>query len=379
MGDGVENIELIDQTNATTRNAIYTLSNTRYTLGGFVYNAEANWNNALLQDIWLLTLIRSGLDPVMRDTLFSGMGSSMAAVGNVVEKSSNTLNKRLGDLRLSQLYRETEGHTPANGLWFRQYAGHSVLDAFGSTKVNTYGLEFGYDHQLSLDIPAKVYLGAVAGASFASANDRRMDSDITGQSLGLYALFLHDSGWFIDATARHHWLNLETTVRSGLAGAESDSYDKNTRAWAFSLEAGKQWTWKMDDTWSMMLEPRIEYNHTTINGFSARLNDIASRVEQYDSSLLSGGVYWGLRHEAENQPVYEPYLKLNVKHEFDGKVRVKADTESGRANLSGTRGEVGLGLNAKLGNNFSLYGEAAYEKGSRVESVGGNLGLRFEF
>ena len=68
-----------------------------------------------------------------------------------------------------------------------------------------------------------------------------------------------------------------------------------------------------------------------------------------------------------------------MKHEFDGDVRVRADNETGHRDFSGTRVEAGVGVSAQLNDRFSLYAEGTYEKGSRIEGAGVNLGVRFIF
>lgn len=176
-------------------------------------------------------------------------------------------------------------------------------------------------------------------------------------------------------------MNLDVTSHPD--GQRRDSYTTNTSGWTFGLEAGKRFLFEIGELWGdqnaqFMLEPRLQYNHTHIDGFSKRVHDLDLRADNYESRLLTLGAYAGLLVQSEYGPL-EPYLKLNLKQEFDGKVKVRADAESDSRNFQGQRYEFGLGFNAQLGGCLGLYADASYEKGRRTESLGGNLGLRISF
>lgn len=106
---------------------------------------------------------------------------------------------------------------------------------------------------------------------------------------------------------------------------------------------------------------------------------LTSTAKNFNSSLLTAGLDAGLRLTTSGGTIVEPFVTMSGKQEFDGTTRLQLDKEKASWSLTGFRGEGGLGVNVRVNDMFSFYGEGTYEKGKHYESAGGNLGFQLHF
>ena len=365
-------LELVDQSLATNNNTSYTLGNVPTRFGLYDYASHGE----LISDIFSVTFRSLGMNASAKRSLSAGVGSGMSAGLTQISAANNTLSKRLGDLRLTGVAADAVEGTN-NGLWIRQYARHSNLDGFEHTSVDVYGLEGGYDRKLALDIPADLHLGVAVGMGWSDTSSNSADSDVSSPSVGLYGTMLLDNNWYLDAIARHHWLNIDSDVE--IFGTDEDSFDDTTTALSLGLEVGKQFVWGEEEDFNYFVQPHLQYNYTHIQSYSDTVHGVDAKAKSIDSSLISTGLDAGLRFTVANGTIIEPYAKLNAKYELDGTTKVSLNDETDSWSLSGFRGEGGLGLNVHCAENVSIYAEGTYEKGRKMENVDGNMGLRLNF
>lgn len=92
------------------------------------------------------------------------------------------------------------------------------------------------------------------------------------------------------------------------------------------------------------------------------------------------GVTIGLNQQLADGGMFQPYLKLAVAHEFAENNVVHVNGERFDNDLSGLRGEVGLGVAAQVSQNLHLHGDFDYVNGKNIEQKWGvNLGLRYKY
>ena len=74
-------------------------------------------------------------------------------------------------------------------------------------------------------------------------------------------------------------------------------------------------------------------------------------------------------------------VKNLVNYEYiDNNTTVINHRNSFNTNLSGDVAKVGLGVNASLSKQVSLFAEMDYSKGNKIENpIAANLGLRYNF
>lgn len=258
-------LNLIDQSRLASPNqkATYSLEDAPTRFGSYDYDVS----DVLENDVYSVVFKGLGMNASDKDSLSSGVGNGMFTGMAQILTANETVGKRLGELRFADLPHEDH----INGLWLRQHARRSHVDAFEHTTISSYGLEGGYDRKLSLDAPASVHLGLAAGMNWSKATSSNADTTASSPSLGVYTTALLNNGVYIDTIVRHHWLNLDSDVN--IYGSPADSFDKRTNALSFTLETGKQFFWGKAD-FAYFLQPRIHYSYLHINGYSGTLHDI---------------------------------------------------------------------------------------------------------
>ena len=294
--------------------------------------------------------------------------TASAASLNQVLTGMNELSKRLGDLR-------NDKAEASSGAWARTYMRHGSVETLSRIDVNIFGVEAGYDHLLPVDLPGRMYLGIMGG--WLWSGDINMEQSYSNNgighgdapSIGAYATWLSNNGWFLDATVRHFWSSLDLT--SYQYDGNPVNYSMKTRSLGTSLEAGKIFNFGEQEQW--FLEPRLEVASVWTNSDS--LTTSAGNEITYSSNQsLQGTAGLNMGYKGET---FEPYLKLAVTHEFEGDTDVDFDGTTLTSKLGGTRGQVGLGLNANITEDVALYMDGNWDSGSHMHSVGGNLGIRY--
>ena len=114
-------------------------------------------------------------------------------------------------------------------------------------------------------------------------------------------------------------------------------------------------------------------SYTLDNGMRAQSNGA-------NSVLGKVGAQVGRSLALNNGSILQPYLKVAAAHEFINSNKVKINDNHFTNDLSGTRGEVAVGLVAQVSEVLHLHGHFEYCSGEHVEQpYGVNLGLRYNF
>jgi outer membrane autotransporter protein len=76
----------------------------------------------------------------------------------------------------------------------------------------------------------------------------------------------------------------------------------------------------------------------------------------------------------------QPYLRAAYAHEFVQNNQVKVNNNRFDNDLSGSRGELGLGVAATLNDRLQLHADFDYANGEKIEQPwGANVGLRYSW
>ena len=125
-----------------------------------------------------------------------------------------------------------------------------------------------------------------------------------------------------------------------------------------------------------MIEPRAEFIFSHIG--SDDLTTSNGVPIQYDSVNSTQGIAGiNIGQKKDENTLY--YLKTAFVHEFDGKGDTTYAGTKITSDPSGTRGLIGAGFNVTLNKKTYVYFDINLEKGSHVESVGGNIGVRYNW
>ncbi|MBX4336188.1 BafA family autotransporter [Bartonella raoultii] len=235
---------------------------------------------------------------------------------------------------------------------------------------------------LGLGILNKLAHGEFSIGSFGGYDQARIaharggTSRINTYSVGAYATYFDESGWYLDGILKYnHYQNtLKAVSTNGLA--IEGNYDQD--AIGSSFEVG--YRFKMAQ--SGWLQPYTQLRWLQVSGKEIKLsNGMTGSIDPFTSLRSEVGLSLGyefgccmetsstayitgawLREHKENN-----HTRINQHHQF-------------MTDLSGNAGKLGVGLSSLVSDKLKLYAEAHYIKGHKMkQSFKGALGMRYRF
>ncbi|WP_211317671.1 autotransporter outer membrane beta-barrel domain-containing protein [Edaphovirga cremea] len=223
------------------------------------------------------------------------------------------------------------------------------------------GLFYGYTH-----VDGDIH-GFILGFPDADAGTLNMH----GNSLGGYWTHLWPNQAYIDAVVMHTWLDGD--VNSG-RGVNSDVKGKLLTG---SIESGLPFA--ITDRWTLEPQAQIIAQHESIDD----ADDGISSISYGSDTLYTGRIGARLQGNYTNRSqVLQPYLKVNVWHDFKQNGSVLLANDSVDMQYESTSLEIGLGVVAAVNDNVSLY--AAASQNSDLDDqyrrdYSGNLGVKIRW
>jgi outer membrane autotransporter protein len=277
-------------------------------------------------------------------------------------------------------WRERMGVMPSAGTtgispWVRVFTSSGDVDPrhaqnFGSDgsfdfHQSNHGWELGLDVQPA----ARLSVGLlIAKSDGAQAVDGAGNDHFDGRTFGLYATWLADDGFYLDASQR--WIGIDARLRSAQA-----AYATQASAQAFNVEAGWR-AWTTHGGFNVV--PQLQYTRSEVSDIGALGNGQAQFVSAGGvSSRARIGVAIDKRIEAAGYS-WTPYGSVNVVHEFDGSYGHAID--GGLLGTVETRGtaamlELGAGVQRQ---QWSLTGGLKWTDGGAMQgTLGAQLTLRY--
>jgi outer membrane autotransporter protein len=295
----------------------------------------------------------------------------------------DTLNKRMGELRLNHEYGANNEGGFLDNIWIRSYGSQiNASSAVTGRSFNSqiYGFDLGTDKAWQLDKQNTVIGGVFAGYGVADQDFRVNGSSGESDSLygGVYGTWLHEGGWYSDFVAKVQHFDNSFNVWDDSYNHSSGSYDN----WGagVSLEFGRQFQFK--DGWFAEPQAQLSYAHLFNRGFGTQ-GDNAFSVANSDADLLQfrGGIAFGRTIVLNGKSsVLQPYVKISGVEQVSSGNRVSAGGDSWRPNMDGERAELGTGIAWQIGNSNQLHLEYQAAFGSKYDQPWGiNAGFRHQF
>jgi outer membrane autotransporter protein len=263
----------------------------------------------------------------------------------------DNLARRLGDLR---------AQPASTGLWARAYATSVTLDPAdaGDVRLDLYGLTVGADFSWKA-LNGNLHAGLYAGYGRATQDfSSTADGESTLVAGGLYAAWLHDAGWFANATLGYARLQNEFTAADaeGLTTADHDD-----TALALSLEFGRRLDfargWFAEPSARLSLTRLDQSDYTTTGAHALPVSAAAATIYRARAGALAGRIL-----TFTNDSTLQLHARLGGLYEGStgGETAIGALTR--RPNLDGPRAEAGLGLlwRQSAANQFYFDYDAAY-------------------
>ncbi|HHQ9668517.1 TPA: autotransporter outer membrane beta-barrel domain-containing protein [Escherichia coli] len=321
-------------------------------------------------------------------------GSYISNIAAANSLFSHRLHDRLGEPQYTD---SLHSQGSASSMWMRHVGGHersSAGDGQLNTQANRYVLQLGGDlAQWSSNAQDRWHLGVMAGYANQHSNTQsnrvgyKSDGRISGYSAGLYATWYQNdankTGAYVDSWALYNWF--DNSVSSDNRSA--DDYD--SRGVTASVEGG--YTFEAGtfsgsegtlNTWYVQPQAQITWmgvkdsDHTRKDG-----TRIETEGDGNVQTRLGVKTYLNSHHQRDDgkQREFQPYIEANwINNSKVYAVKMNGQTVSrdGARNL----GEVRTGVEAKVNNNLSLWGNVGVQLGDKGYSdTQGMLGVKYSW
>lgn len=280
----------------------------------------------------------------------------------------STLRSRMGELR--------NGHDQG-GAWARTYGNRfNIATSDGvDYSQNQSGISLGVDTALPSS-NGQWLIGVMAGYSHSDLNLRRGSTgDVDSYYAGLYSTWLSTSGYYVDAVLKANRFSNKADAR--MSDGERSEGDYDTYGVGASVEAGKHI--QLADRW--FVEPYAQVSALWVEGEDYRLdNGLEADSNRADSFLGKVGTHFGRTFPLTKGGFVQPYAKVAIAQEFAKNNKVNVNDNTFNNDLSGTRGEVGIGVVAQLASVLQLHADIDHSNGDNIEQPWGvNAGLRYSW
>ncbi|MCK2263752.1 autotransporter outer membrane beta-barrel domain-containing protein [Escherichia coli] len=401
----VNGIELIEVGGNSAGN--FALTTGTVEAGAYVYtlakgkgNDEKNW---YLTSKWEGVTPPDTPDPINNPPVVDPEGPSVyrpeagSYISNIAAANSlfsHRLHDRLGE---PQYIDSLHSQGSASSMWMRHVGGHErsrAGDGQLNTQANRYVLQLGGDlAQWSSNAQDRWHLGVMAGYANQHSNTQsnrmgyKSDGRISGYSAGLYATWYQNdankTGAYVDSWALYNWF--DNSVSSDNRSA--DDYD--SRGVTASVEGG--YTFEAGtfsgseetlNTWYVQPQAQITWmgvkdsDHTRKDG-----TRIETEGDGNVQTRLGVKTYLNSHHQRDDgkQREFQPYIEANwINNSKVYAVKMNGQTvgREGARNL----GEVRTGVEAKVNNNLSLWGNVGVQLGDKGYSdTQGMLGVKYSW
>ncbi|EGI2437765.1 autotransporter barrel domain-containing lipoprotein [Escherichia coli] len=401
----VNGIELIEVGGNSAGN--FALTTGTVEAGAYVYtlakgkgNDEKNW---YLTSKWDGVTPADTPDPINNPPVVDPEGPSVyrpeagSYISNIAAANSlfsHRLHDRLGEPQYTD---SLHSQGSASSMWMRHVGGHErsrAGDGQLNTQANRYVLQLGGDlAQWSSNAQDRWHLGVMAGYANQHSNTQsnrvgyKSDGRISGYSAGLNATWYQNdankTGAYVDSWALYNWF--DNSVSSDNRSA--DDYD--SRGVTASVEGG--YTFEAGtfsgsegtlNTWYVQPQAQITWmgvkdsDHTRKDG-----TRIETEGDGNVQTRLGVKTYLNSHHQRDDgkQREFQPYIEANwINNSKVYAVKMNGQTvgREGARNL----GEVRTGVEAKVNNNLSLWGNVGVQLGDKGYSdTQGMLGVKYSW
>ncbi|UTL82545.1 autotransporter outer membrane beta-barrel domain-containing protein [Pseudomonas putida] len=278
-----------------------------------------------------------------------------------------TLRGRMGELR------RDEGST---GAWVRAYGNkYNVSASAGSAYQQVQqGFSVGADAPLPWG-DGQWKVGVLAGHSNSDLNlVRGASAQVKSYYLGLYTTWLDaGTGYYFDGVLKAN--RFANSSKVTLSDGQRAKGDYDNVGMGASVEFGRH----LELADGYFIEPYTQWSLASIEGKDYHLdNGLQARGDDTRSLLGKAGATLGKTIDLSDGRFIQPYVRLAYAHEFVDNNEVKVNDHRFDNDLSGSRGELGVGVAVSLNDRLQLHADFDYANGDRIEQPwGANVGVRY--
>ncbi|CAM2151287.1 protein of unknown function [Pararobbsia alpina] len=258
-------------------------------------------------------------------------------------------------------------------FWVQGYGGEYQLnDGYGAGASDTFdtrvsGMSIGVDALLDQVGATRTYGGVYASYVEQDRSASGSYGNSHGYSVGLYGVWQHDCGWYLEGMAAFG--SLVNRYSANYYGSPSRSVvnanDWKGRSSAIYMETGKQFT--LGGEWRVQPAVGVRMVHQNSQSFSTDVGHFVSS-DGVNSAGAQVSVTLSKRfRSAKNR--YELYARLGYAQEFASTQTVRYAGAPIDTNLDASRAFVNVGLSAELARRHALFADVQYQKGRDVENT----------
>lgn len=258
-------------------------------------------------------------------------------VSSAVLLATNSLTKRLGDLRKSG-----KGIDEQNNLWATYSHGTQTYAAVRDTDIDYNEIQVGYDRGFATD-DGKIYRGIAISHTDGDTDYARGSGETNSTSFVAYQTWIGDSGHYYDLTARYTRVSSEYAMTDASDNFSTGDYD--TWAMSASGEYGYRYEFENGYLRGFYAEPSAELivariadaDYTTSTGMEVH-------AESSNHVITRLGLQAGKTFDAGTV-----YARANYYHEFSGNGGgVVTGTVRYEEDDAENWGEIGIGGHVKF-------------------------------
>ena len=288
-------------------------------------------------------------------SLVSGTKSALASTAMAWRNNTNDLQRRLGDLRLSNTNQ---------GIWAKYIGGKSKMTDGADTHMTYNGAQVGYDHKVSNGWT----LGGALDYSTSSNSYAVGTGDGKIGGIALYGTKQHDDGRYLDIIARGNRLSNNYKLYS--VGGHQLNGDYHTFGSSLSAEYGK----RIKKQNGFYIDPSVEFIVGRLNGVSYDANVVGGgsmHVKADSVNSAVGRLGFGIGRETQKSNIF---AKLALAHEFSGKMNTTYSAP-GNPTVNTELDLKDTWLDAEIGGSWSvrpstyLYGTFTKNFGATIDNT----------
>nr|WP_162303002.1 autotransporter outer membrane beta-barrel domain-containing protein [Buttiauxella sp. 3AFRM03] len=298
---------------------------------------------------------------------------AMATADPLIFKAEmDVVRDRMDLVRSASRYTEISHDT---NLWahynFNNFSVSSTAGAAYDMTVS--GFTLGMDRSVALDNAIATFGGFTSYSRSDLDFDRGGNGDVDSYSVGAYASYLHNNGFYADSILKAN--RFGNDVHAQMTSGSAAYGDYNTNGIGMHLQGGKYFYFG-----ESYIAPYVALSTFTSDSNDYTLsNGMKARVDNQKSVIGEAGVQMG-HHFEYNGAQIQPYFRAAVAQEFidDNEVRVNDDTFTN--DLSGARGVYQVGVNAQVTDTLAVNAHTSYSHGDHVdEPLTVDLGVSWKF
>ncbi|WP_145576739.1 autotransporter outer membrane beta-barrel domain-containing protein [Yersinia alsatica] len=336
-------------------------------------NASFKLNRKISQGNYRYDLIDNGNGTFRLVADISKLTASTAGILAMANTSPVIFNAELSSVnnRLDRL--ATFSHE--DGLWLT-YLNNSFKVNGTATNFNQTlnGVTLGADKTAEMDNGSMTLGGFFSHSNSSIKTDYQSSGKVDSYALGAYALYQHRSGYFVNGVLKGNQFSQDVNVE--MRGADTAKGNARFTGLGLAIKAGKN-----IGHGALTVTPYAGISG--FNGFDSDYqlsNGMKAQSKGNRSVIGTVGVNTGYQINLKNGVAIKPYTTLSVDQEFAKGNKMVINNEQFSNDLSGTRANVGLGMNAQLSKNVSVTSEVKFAKGKNISSpVTVNAGISYSF